>query len=266
MNRPALLALDVDGTILTIDHSVLPEVRHAIQDARRDGVTVALATARSLRAMEHVLEDIGGVDAAICFGGALTQHPTNALPRATATLIPDQIAEIVAMARRLDVSLALYSLREVFVDRLDARLRHEFMVTGLKGTETDLTKLDASIIKALAISERSDPSELHVLKDRFGADMSVVFSHVNFLEFMRSGVSKGQAVAALRERLGVAASDVVAIGDSENDVSMFAVAGKAIAMGNAPEAVQAAAHWVTASCEEAGVATAIARCRAEIWR
>lgn len=266
MNRPALVAIDVDGTILTKDHRVLPEVRQAIQEVRRVGVTVALATARSLRAMEHVLEDIGGVDAAICFGGALTQYPTNAVPRAAATLTPDQIAEIVATARGLDVSLALYSLREVFVDRLDARLRHEFMVTGLQGTEGDLTKLNAPIIKALAISERSDPSGLHVLKDQFGADMSVVFSHVNFLEVMRSGVSKGQAVAALRKRLGVAASDVVAIGDSENDLSMFAVAGRAIAMGNAPEAVRAAAHWVTTTCEEAGVAIAIARCRAEIWR
>ncbi len=266
MNRPALVALDVDGTILTKDHRVLPEVRRAIQEARDAGVTVALATARSLPAMEHVLEDIGGVDAAICFGGALTLHPTDAPPRATTTLTHDQILEIVATARGLDVSLALYSLREVFVDRLDARLTHEFMVTGLKGTEADLTKLNAPIIKALAISERSDPEGLHVLKNRFGADMSVVFSHVNFLEIMRSGVSKGHAVAALRDRLGVAASDVVAIGDSENDLSMFAVAGRAIAMGNAPEAVQMAAHWVTTSCEEAGVATAIARCRTEIWR
>lgn len=266
MKRPALVVLDVDGTILTRDHRVLPEVRAAIQGARQDGITVALATARSLAAMTHVLGDIGGVDAAICFGGAVILHPIDAPPQATATLRADQSARIVATARDLDVSLALYSLHEVFVDQLDARLRHEFEVTGLRGTEADLATVESPIIKALAISDRSDPSGLQALKDRFGAEMSVVFSHVNFLEIMHPEVSKGRAVAALRDGLGVAGGDVVAIGDSENDLSMFAVAGTAIAMGNASAAVQAEADWVTASSEEAGVARAIARCRAELWR
>ena len=53
--------------------------------------------------------------------------------------------------------------------------------------------------------------------------------------------------------------------DGENDLPMFAWAGTAIAMGNAPASVQAACTWTTASCEEAGVALAIDRLLAERW-
>lgn len=254
-----LVALDVDGTILTRDYRVLPEVRAAIQGARSSGVTVALATARSFPAMHHVLEDIGGVDAAICFGGALTLHPTDAEPLATTTLSRSELEAIVVDARRLGVSLALYSLREVYVDRLDDHLRHEFEMTGAVGVETDLLSLEVPVIKGLALSDPSDPSALHELRALHAGRLGLVFSHVNFLEIMRAGVSKGHAVADLAGRLGVPMSEVMVVGDSENDLSMFAVAGLAVAMGNAPPEVQAKAHWVTRSNQEAGVAAAFAR-------
>lgn len=258
-----LVALDVDGTILTKDYRVLPEVRSAIQTARSAGVMVALATARSLPAMHHVLEDIGGVDAAICFGGALTLHPTDAEPRAEAALSREEIAGIVLDARRMGISLALYSLREAYVDKLDDRLRHEFEMTGATGVEVDLLTLDTPVIKGLALSDAADSTGLHTLQARHAQSLSVVFSHLNFLEIMRAGVSKGRAVADLAERLGVPLSDVMVVGDSENDLSMFAVAGTAVAMGNASPEVQARAHWVTRTNQDAGVAAAFQR--AGLW-
>lgn len=264
--KPWLVALDVDGTILTNGYQVLPEVRAAIQTARRDGVTVALATARSLDAMRHVLDETGGVDAAICFGGAVTLWPMETVPVAEATLAPGQIAEVARFARGLDVSLALYGLHEVYVDRMDARLETEFRMTGLTAVETDLTLLDRPVIKGLAISDRHDASSLHTLQARFGAEMSVLFSHVNFMEIMRSGVSKGGAVSALAGRLGVAMDRVIVMGDSENDLSMFAAAGVPIAMGNASDRVKAQARWVTLTNDEGGVAAALDRCRDELWR
>ncbi|MCL6594325.1 MAG: HAD hydrolase family protein, partial [Alicyclobacillus sp.] len=79
------------------------------------------------------------------------------------------------------------------------------------------------------------------------------------LEINPPGVSKASGLAVACRALGLAASQVVAIGDGRNDVPMLRWAGCGIAMGNASKPVQAAATWVTATCAEDGVACAIER-------
>ena len=72
-----------------------------------------------------------------------------------------------------------------------------------------------------------------------------------------SQANKGDGISALAAALGVAMEDVAVIGDMPNDLPMFARAGMAIAMGQAPEAVRSQAAHVTTSNDEDGVAHAI---------
>lgn len=71
--------------------------------------------------------------------------------------------------------------------------------------------------------------------------------------------NKGAGVAALAAAYGVPLSAVAVLGDQRNDLPMFALAGMSVAMGQAPEAVRAAASHVARSNEEDGVADAIDR-------
>jgi hydroxymethylpyrimidine pyrophosphatase-like HAD family hydrolase len=68
---------------------------------------------------------------------------------------------------------------------------------------------------------------------------------------------KGLALRIACEDLGIPPSEVVAIGDSETDIEMFKVAGAGVAMGQASDAVKAAADWVTAAHTEDGAGRAI---------
>ena len=81
------------------------------------------------------------------------------------------------------------------------------------------------------------------------------------LEVLPPGGSKGAGVAALLDRLGVDPSTMMALGDAENDLGMLELAGLSVAMGQAPERVQAAADHVTASNAEGddGAADALER-------
>src|SRR5690606_22938928 len=92
-----------------------------------------------------------------------------------------------------------------------------------------------------------------------GDQLSVVRSHAYLGEVTAPGISKGQALASLAARLGIAADEVIAIGDEENDISMLTWAGLGLAMGNANEAVKEVADAVIPSIDEAGVAWAIER-------
>lgn len=71
--------------------------------------------------------------------------------------------------------------------------------------------------------------------------------------------NKGQALLDLADRLGVPHEETIAFGDGLNDITMIRAAGIGIAMENAEPAVKAAADWITASCDEDGVAAGIER-------
>jgi hypothetical protein len=80
-----------------------------------------------------------------------------------------------------------------------------------------------------------------------------------YLEILPPGVSKGEALRAMWDALGVAPAETIAIGDNWNDVEMIEAAGLGVAMGHAPEGVQVRADYVCGSAEEEGVREVIER-------
>jgi hypothetical protein len=88
---------------------------------------------------------------------------------------------------------------------------------------------------------------------------NAIWSTGPVLEVLAPGVSKGSALASLSRRLGLAPHQVMAIGDAENDLSMLAFAGCAVAVGDAPAVVRAAADLVTRHDDPDGVARVLER-------
>ncbi len=83
------------------------------------------------------------------------------------------------------------------------------------------------------------------------------YPEVDFINVLAPDVSKGNALEALASHLGIALSEVVAIGDGGNDVSLLSRVGLAIAMGNAPDELKTVADYVTLDIDHHGVAAAI---------
>ncbi len=80
-----------------------------------------------------------------------------------------------------------------------------------------------------------------------------------YLEILPPNVSKGTALGAMLEALGVVAAETIAIGDNWNDLEMIEAAGLGVAMGQAPEGVRARADYVCGTAEEEGVREVIER-------
>lgn len=264
-----LLAMDVDGTILTDDYAILPEVREAIQAVRRQGVIAVLATARAKAAVFHILADLGGIDAAICLGGSLTVHQDKGVWTTLygqGTVIPSPLVnEIVGAARQAGISLSIYGEDRVYADRIDEVLEHQSRKTGLQFIETDLLALDEPVLKILAIGNQETMPAVERIRQSVEGSLSCLYSHWNFLEISPQSVSKGAALEQYREFRGIDHQNVIAIGDSQNDVAMFDVAGISIAMGNATDAVKKTAMWTTDTNRNAGLAQALRRCASTLW-
>lgn len=87
-----------------------------------------------------------------------------------------------------------------------------------------------------------------------------IFPGTTILNVTAAGVTKGAAVAWAARRVGLGLDELMVVGDSENDLSMFDVAGTAVAMGQAAPHVQARAHLVTGTFDDDGCATALLSC------
>jgi hypothetical protein len=129
---------------------------------------------------------------------------------------------------------------------------------------TTLDGIDLSeLLAVLAEVREGDPflGELDDWRRLVSAHSAVAFNGPSLLTLTARGVDKGSALRALCEAEGIDPAEAVVFGDSEVDLPMFDVAGLAVAMGNASDAVKARAGMVTASADGDGVAEALGR----IW-
>ena len=114
------------------------------------------------------------------------------------------------------------------------------------------------ITKLLSIAEPEEiPAIMSDVKKIFGGQAEITRSAPRFAEFMAPGVTKAGAIKILAEKFGVDNSEILAIGDSDNDLQMLKSVGLGVAMGNAVPAVLAACKIVTDTCENDGLAKAV---------
>ncbi len=260
-----LLVLDVDGTVLTSEHSVAPATRGAIKKLRDAGVGVVLASSRGPAGLRPIMSELEVTGFAIAYQGALicrlSPDPTAPAEVITEVRIPVPIAETVFHeARGQDLSVGWHIGEAWYVPEIDAAVRREARITGQTPIVTDIERIREEPHKVLCVA--GEPRMLPGLRRLAGllpGECAGHFSHRNYLEITRREADKATALEALGRRLGVSLMEMAAIGDGENDAAMLREAGLGIAMGQAPSSVKELADWVTDSNDRGGIAAAVER-------
>lgn len=262
-----LLVLDLDGTLVGKGGMVTENDSKALGRVKKAGIKVSLSTGRMPQACRsffsqlhlkglHIFYDGAIVADAAGKGSILRQGLDKALAR-----------DMALQARQIGLYLELYTSKGYFAEKnTEATSIH----VRLLGVEPEIKEFleflkgREEIIKAgsTIISERDrqglENFERHFEgKLRFTHALASDFPGVVFVNMVHPLVSKGKALEALALHLGIPLSEVVAIGDGENDIPLLTTAGLGIAMGNAPEKVKGSASAVTLSQEEGGVAHAL---------
>jgi len=270
--RARLLALDVDGTLLTDELQITATTREAVQQVISQGVQVVLASARGPKALYSIIAELEITGLAICYTGALTcrLYPDQ---HVTAEVVNEQRMSlssarlVLSNALELGISIGWFTGELWYIPGWDLALHHESMITGVSPiVDTDLMIFNEAPHKLQAIvGETALLPRLNALASMLPSDCVGQFSYETYLEIIHRGVDKATALLALGQQLGINPSEMVAIGDMENDIAMLRVAALGIAMGNAPTYVQAEADWVTDTNNRDGVAAAIERLQADGW-
>lgn len=252
-----LVALDIDGTVLDHDEVITERVRTAVADAVAAGAHVVIATGRSLEGTLPVLDRLGLVEGwAVCSNGAMTLRLDPLLDKGyeisdVVTFDPGPVLTIL----REHLPTALYLVEDETARRKVTAAFPEGELGG-EPLVVPFEELKAGPVTRVVVrSPQSSPEDFLAVVERIGLHgVSYAVGWTAWLDLAPDGVSKASALEVVRERLGVAPQDTVAVGDGRNDVEMLAWAGRGVAMGQAVPEVQAAADEVTASVEEDGVA------------
>jgi Cof subfamily protein (haloacid dehalogenase superfamily) len=268
MTLPALIASDVDGTLLDDDEKVTARTRAAVKAAVDAGVQFVLATGRPPRWVHPVVDALGFAPMAVCANGAVIYDPSTDRILAARTLSADALRELAEIATRvipgagLAVERVGRSAHDAATPQFVSSPGYEHAWLNPDNTEVSIEDLLAApAVKLLIRKAGARSSDMAAaLAKHIGLEGDITYSTNNGLvEVVPLGVSKATGVEELAHPLGITAEDIVAFGDMPNDVPMLNWAGLGVAMGNAhPDAV-AAADEVTTPNTDDGVARVLER-------
>ena len=265
-----LVVLDLDGTVLD-PHSaapISPAVLQAVHEVQQRGVGLTVATGRTLEYVRVRAEAMNLTLPVITSQGAVLGDPRDGsilhetlLDARSARKVADYAAAgervVATYLREPGGGLLIVQNRE----ERDPEVYDHWFGDGriLNGDLLPWLERGCQIIKTIVVSAPEDPEITPVLRNYLGDPVQVVRTHPYLVEATAAGVDKGSGLQRLLEHLGVPAEAVLAVGDHDNDLPMFEVAGLTVAMGQAEENVRGVADWVAPSVTDDGVAAALRR-------
>jgi Cof subfamily protein (haloacid dehalogenase superfamily) len=262
--RYRLLACDIDNTLVQFPDPPTPRVRAAIRVAVDAEVLVVLVTGRAYRRARPVAQALELDTPLICnHGGSIRDAQTGTVIHRK-TLARPVVHEIVTWLQTQDVHMLLFDGDVVYHDCTTSETVPDFQIYT-RGPQSilmrDLREVlpDETEIILCTSRDHDHLAQVHARADaRYGETLRVLFSHPFGLDIMPES-SKSEALAWLAEQHGISPSEVMAIGDGNNDVDMLAWAGLGIAIGDGDPAALRAAQVVAPPFGQDGLAWAIER-------
>ncbi|MCZ8517493.1 Cof-type HAD-IIB family hydrolase [Paenibacillus filicis] len=236
-----LLALDMDGTLLTEDKLISQENKAAIREAEDAGATVMFSTGRGIQNVLTYVEELQLKSPIVTVNGSeVWKAPGELLLRHR--LDTGLLRRMHGLAVYYDTWFWAYSVGDVYNKE---RWISEPEIDGKEWLKFGFYTENEESLSAIRKELESWES------------LEITNSHPANLELNPKGISKASGLEQVCGLLGLTMAQVIAMGDSLNDVSMIRAAGLGVAMGNAQDEVKQLADVVTVSNEEHGVARII---------
>ncbi len=263
MRRFSLVISDVDGTLVTHDKVLTPRAIAAVTRLHESGIGFSICSSRPPFGLRMLIEPLrlklpfGGYNA-----GAIVEPDLRVVEQKL--IPPDAARQAVDMFQQHRIDCWVF-------------VGNQWLIANPAGThvdhETHTVQTPPTVVPEFtdahftAVGKIVGPSNDHDLIARvtdlmqaaLAGRASAARSQPYYCDVIPAGIDKGRLVELLAERLQIQRSEILVLGDMENDLEMFRQAGFAVAMGNATDEVKRAAQAVTLSNDEDGFALAIER-------
>ena len=256
-----LLAADMDGTLLNDKSEITEKTKTAVLKAIEAGVLFVTATGRALSGVEFINALFDKDLPFITHNGAMVCMGKSRKVLVNKHLGFDLAKEVFDLGVAYEIPVVVWTGKKLWVSRECEDTR---FYRGIANTDmsviTDIYELkDAGgVSKLLWIDSPGNISRYHrEMSERFGGRLNCYPSRPIFLEFFSIDADKGIALAEIGRIYEIDRSEMVAVGDSYNDIAMLKYAGFGVAMENSPDEIKAVCGHVTLSNNNDGVAAVI---------
>lgn len=262
-----LIAIDMDGTLLDDNKNLSEDNINSLEMLFDRGVEIVIATGRSYEASKPYIDKFknGVVEYLICNNGATVYNLITKQILVDDFLTENQIREIIDLEETLDEfdihfvgddkiytyknPIGKYTIEDAYISFLKIYFQTKDMIINNK-----------RITKALITAEENEIERIisNILENYF-QKYNIVVSSDNYIEILNKNIDKGHALRRVVESMNLNKEEVVAIGDQQNDIGMFKIAGTSYAMLDASKKIKAQADYVGPSNNESGVAKIISK-------
>jgi len=266
-----MICIDIDGTLIRPDQTISTRVADAIRKAKEKGVVIALSTGRMHRSALLYSDELGLTDPIISSNGAYVSERDGETVYYEENLSGSDVKDINDVLEQFDTKINWYNHGTMYISEYrDYVGRYEALSRTLpEDRRIRIKYLNEDFTLEQLISENGNEVQKGIVFPRIDLIPSIkealsgnrrikaVSSGLDNIEFTSHKADKGLGVLALAKIKGIDPQDIIAIGDSENDLPMLKVVGMPVAMGNAMDSLFKVAKYVTGSNVEDGVATMI---------
>jgi hypothetical protein len=260
--RIRALAIDLDGTLLGPDDEISPRNRTALSAAREAGWHVIVATARWYHlAQRAAVEPLGLHGPVIACSGAEVRRLPDGGDLMDARLPAEFCARLYELCDA-QPCIAWFPVDDYVLMKLEGDVAASLQTPELRRVSSLRAAAPSAaarmaLIQGRRIRQRVVDELAREWSTRVRFVLSITTGGKEILTLTATGADKGVALGVACRELGITPAEVVAFGDAENDIELFAAAGGSFAMGQASDAVKAAARGVTTSNADDGVGRAV---------
>jgi len=257
-----LIALDIDGTIMDKNFNISGKVKSTIKKVIDKGIYVLLATGRMYSATVPVAKHLELITPLVVYQGSLVQEFYRSEEILMHHTVPYDISlEIIKDLRAYGVQINVYLDDKLYVEK-EAPILDEYA----SRRNIPLYKVDnfdnaGKFMPTKILGMDYNTDLIHKMKNelkiKYGDKINISKSTPNFCEFVNNKCSKASSILFLAEKWGIDKSQIMAIGDQENDKEMLEIAEIGVAMCNGDKELQKMADYITDSVDNNGAALAI---------
>ena len=266
-----IIGLDLDGTLLNDQKAICDRNIEVLMRAKEEGAKIVLCSGRAPEGMQRELKILGLKEKgqyAVGLNGAVVYEADTGKVIHQTLMQPEAVRTMVEIGRRFRdrMNIQLYTGGQVYVERWDETTDYYEKATGSHPKLVDdvLEFVNETIKIVFFHKGEFDYTLEKITKLKNDCLPSVpqgtqcVISAPYLVEFLDESIDKGIGMDILAHYLNVPQSDVMCVGDQENDMPMLKYAGLSVVMANGAPHVKELAHYVTEiDNNEGGVAEAV---------
>lgn len=264
MKNIKMIVMDLDGTLLTREQTILPYTREVLMDYQQKGISLVLSSGRDIDSIQNIgsMLEMEQYDqnAYICLNGLEIYDMHNQLLHKEEKLTYEDAIKLDILAKKYHIDMVLFFEKCLYIMEYGhSEIINDHFMTTTKNTVDhieDIPKANFECLKKVAFIQHSEVinSIISNLQKETAGCFELCMVEPEWIEINPLGLSKGKALYELARIKNISIDNIIAFGNGKNDIDMLKAAGIGVAMNNSFDSVKKAADDICGDCKDDGIA------------